>query len=118
MNTPTLVITRTREEVIERWVAALRSGKYEQAHEVLNDGVGFCCLGVLCDLAAKDGGPQWDRDHYFMGEETELPQEMALWIDPKHGLAGPKSILHDLARKNDAGSTFVELANIIERDLL
>ena len=35
----------------ETWVAALRSGKYEQGQNVLCDGSRFCCLGVLADLA-------------------------------------------------------------------
>jgi hypothetical protein len=39
---------------------------------------GFCCLGVLCDLAAKDGGPQWDQpskiqEAGFLGHTCGLP---------------------------------------------
>ncbi len=37
------------------WLKALRSGEYEQTTTRLcrprSDGVGFCCLGVLCDLS-------------------------------------------------------------------
>lgn len=48
------------EEIKAQWVAALRSGEYKQAVGTLRDerrdgSVGFCCLGVLCDLAAKAG---------------------------------------------------------------
>lgn len=34
-------------------VAALRSGKYPQGRNALRtkDGNGFCCLGVMCDIA-------------------------------------------------------------------
>lgn len=42
-----------------KWLAALRSGEYKQARgsleEVVEDGSCFCCLGVLCDLAVKEG---------------------------------------------------------------
>lgn len=38
------------------WLEALRSGKYEQGNSVLRTGDDkYCCLGVLCDIAAKAG---------------------------------------------------------------
>ena len=37
-----------RQEIID-WVAALRSGEYEQTKSVLHDDVGYCCLGVFCE---------------------------------------------------------------------
>jgi len=36
------------------WIAALRSGEYEQARSVLYNGTGYCCLGVLCKVAGSD----------------------------------------------------------------
>lgn len=46
------------KNIKEKWVAALRSGEYKQANGVLRDEWGgFCCLGVLCDLADKEGLP-------------------------------------------------------------
>jgi hypothetical protein len=38
-------------ELKARWVAALRSGKYEQGEEFLRNNGKYCCLGVLCELA-------------------------------------------------------------------
>lgn len=32
----------------EKWIAALRSGEYQQAKGKLFDGIGYCCLGVAC----------------------------------------------------------------------
>jgi len=43
------------EDVKRQWVAALRSGKYEQGRQRLEKDGRFCCLGVLCDLAVKAG---------------------------------------------------------------
>lgn len=43
-----------------KWIEALRSGKYKQTTGKLQDGVGYCCLGVACkvlifeDLQRKD----------------------------------------------------------------
>lgn len=42
-------------EIKERWVAALRSGEYAQTMGFLHDKEGFCCLGVLCEIAVADG---------------------------------------------------------------
>ncbi len=51
-----------KADVKERWVAALRSGKYKQGQGFLRrdtvDGVCHCCLGVL---AEEEGGCDW---HY------------------------------------------------------
>ena len=49
-----------REDVKAQWVAALRSGEFEQGrgslHEQRVDGSSaFCCLGVLCELAVEAG---------------------------------------------------------------
>lgn len=39
-------------ELKAKWVAALRSGEYEQTTGTLRDvdGHGFCCVGVLADV--------------------------------------------------------------------
>jgi len=46
-----------------QWVAALRSGKYQQARGILCSvrfsKRSYCCLGVLSDLAVADGVGQW-----------------------------------------------------------
>lgn len=35
---------------IEKWCAALRSGKYKQTRGRLQDEDGHCCLGVACEV--------------------------------------------------------------------
>lgn len=42
-------------EIKAQWTAALRSGEYQQTTGYLRDTTGYCCLGVLCDLAVKAG---------------------------------------------------------------
>ena len=41
---------------IIKWVKALRSGKYKQTREALQDKDGYCCLGVACKefIISKD----------------------------------------------------------------
>lgn len=37
------------------WLAALRSGKYKQIKHKLHGPDGYCCLGVLCEVAESHG---------------------------------------------------------------
>jgi len=43
------------KELVKQWVEALRSGKYRQIADrlrrELDTGYGYCCLGVLCEIA-------------------------------------------------------------------
>ena len=41
-------------ENAKKWVAALRSGEYQQTVGWLRDSQGYCCLGVACDLYAQE----------------------------------------------------------------
>lgn len=51
---------KLKPDVKAKWLEALRSGQYQQGrfylHRELDEGRDqFCCLGVLCDIAAKEG---------------------------------------------------------------
>jgi len=52
------------ESVKQEWVEALRSGEYKQATGALrkwaNDGVKYCCLGVLCDIVKDRVNGYWN----------------------------------------------------------
>jgi hypothetical protein len=37
------------------WIDALLSGEYKQGRGALKYKNGYCCYGVLCDVAIKDG---------------------------------------------------------------
>lgn len=36
-----------------KWIAALRSGKFNQTVRKLFDGVGYCCLGILSKIQGR-----------------------------------------------------------------
>lgn len=50
---------KMKSHVLDEMVERLRSGKYKQGSGYLRfrheDGDRFCCLGVLCEMAAEDG---------------------------------------------------------------
>jgi hypothetical protein len=117
-----------KPEIKPAWIAALRSGKYQQTTGRLRDSNGFCCLGVLCDLSAKAGIGRWDADlpNWFdtggAGESVVLPQAVVDWA----GMASysPEIDLVALATYNDGDAqneikphSFTEIADLIEKHL-
>lgn len=103
-------------ENAKKWIAALRSGEYKQAKKHLRTEEGFCCLGVLCDIYAKEGLGQWNED---FGRDDNSPPELVLeWV----GLKNCEGRYHRndetttyLTVDNDSrGKTFSEIADIIE----
>jgi len=114
----------TAEEQAEhrqQWVDALRSGRYEQAKGKLRDGDKFCCLGVACDIS---GLGEWDMQSLyitFIGEghcidNKRLPVAIQDWlgVESDSVFVNTKNGVASLARLNDKGITFVEIADIIE----
>lgn len=51
---------------LRKWIAALRSGEFQQGKAYLNKGDKMCCLGVLCEVAIRNGVVMnVDRDTMF-----------------------------------------------------
>jgi hypothetical protein len=76
------------EKLKAKWVKALRSGKYKQAHDTLkgetNDrDIGYCCLGVLCEIAP---GIKWSdiENHYVITQRklaSVFPENKEEFVD-------------------------------------
>lgn len=119
-----------------KWIAALRSGKYQQGQHrlrktTLNGETQFCCLGVLCNLHAKAHPKiaQHETDpEIYLGENQWLPRAVREWAGLSSreggvlffaGISDPVS----LADANDGNTresrrcTFAEIANAIESQL-
>lgn len=110
-------------EVKAEWVKALRSGEYKQTKNLLHrvDG-GYCCLGVLCELAVKAGiidaaarDPEDPQVWYYDLEECIIPLSVERWA----GLDGPAEsiVTGSLMTFNDKGKDFAFIANVIEARL-
>lgn len=139
-------------DVIRRWVAALRSGDYVQGtgylHEVVDGRSFYCCLGVLCDLALREGVVERTRRpigsglahehacyHYGLGNdraEGVLPPPVIRWaglgnVDDYDGFDGDDPVVEGVALTswNDgalecgrAPRSFAEIADALERTYL
>lgn len=104
-------------------VAALRSGKYTQTMNVLHNTTGFCCLGVACDLAGVEWKPHPEAIGIFVDDtetnHTTLPTSVKMYF----GFQVSNGTFRDaegknqsLSSLNDTGSTFEEIAAIIEAE--
>jgi hypothetical protein len=121
---------RTPEQVFKKWLKELRSGKYPQAQgclreveygeydfekdETLVEGVkGFCCLGVLCDIAVKDGAAPWDSDYGISSDDGEPPKQMLDYL----GL-DDEMVAHLIDMNDSQGADFNEIADEIEFNIM
>lgn len=108
------------KEVKEKWVAALTSGEYKQGSHALKDNDRYCCLGVLCDLYAKEKAiPSFDVDGVFLEERALLPKEVMAWaeIEDPAGLFVKNGEKANLTTLNDDGLPFERIAVLINDNL-
>jgi hypothetical protein len=119
-------------DVKQKWVEALRSGKYKQGTGALRDSDGmYCCLGVLCELAVEAGaasrtnsgtyGVRDEEGYMIDGSDSVLPQSVSVWAG-LHGAANPMVVFGtnhaSLADLNDnVGLSFERIADVIEEQL-
>ena len=116
-----------KAKIADLWIKALRSGDYKQGRGQLEDNKGrFCCLGVLCDLAIKDG-VKINREigHYnnlftYDTNTGSLPDKVMKWSGLKTSDGTYKyysDTIRALWRHNDEGRmSFEEIADIIEEN--
>lgn len=116
-----------KKEIADQWIAALRSGKYKQTQgrlckEIDGGDVGYCCLGVLCDLHAHNTTDQGEWSGYcyrsLYGKDgfcQEIPPSIVTeWAglhadNPEWNTATH----HTLAQMNDEGCSFEDIARVI-----
>jgi hypothetical protein len=114
--------------LIEKWIAALRSGKYKQARGIMKNADGFCCLGVACELHS---GFKWMdalKDNSFFYPPVWLQMDMGLCdsrdIDPNALLEicyepDWQTLAYYLAYANDTLEwDFDRIASWIEKSIL
>lgn len=115
--------------VKKMWVAALRSGKYQQGKGALRRVSGeMCCLGVLCEIHRKETGDgRWIRDgsqFRYHGAGGTLPRAIQVWAGLNSDSPRILPIVEDetdivttAAAINDTGVPFADIADMIEAHL-
>lgn len=108
------------KNIAKQWIAALRSGDYLQGHGRLvaigKGCVGFCCLGVLCNIATENGYGEWVGDHFkderSVRNSLELSIEVRKWAD-----MSDKSMQMLIEFNDTRGFSFQQIADYIEKNM-
>lgn len=100
----------------QKWIDALRSGKYKQGigdlRVALHGHYEFCCLGVLADVAGAD----W-RNGMLGACEVGAKDEAYLSPDVETLVGISYETQKTLAQMNDSDVGFGEIADYIEANL-
>lgn len=113
------------KEFAEKWVKALRSGRYRQGDEGLYFNSCYCCLGVGCIVAGAtpeeivgEATAIVDIDstfRYFKISDKEFYKRIPKEIK---GNAIDNDLVSELVKLNDEkGETFPEIADWIEANV-
>jgi hypothetical protein len=113
-----------KESVKKKWLQALRSGKYKQTTACLQDEAGFCCLGVLCDLYAKETkAASWQYDENGSIEvfntgsvrgplggryDAYPPTAVYTWAGLHHSTAKRLAVINDESCSFDPSADYIE----------
>lgn len=106
----------------EKWLAALRSGTYQQTKGTLKNKEGYCCLGVaVCVLVEEipELIPSYTTidtkdDEIVVRESGDIPRNKSLTYLLRASMGLSSVDMRELMRLNDLGASFEEIASIIE----
>lgn len=127
--------TKLDPKVKRKWLKALRSQRYQKATQMLcrrpkrkGDNFGFCCLGVLVDVAVLDGvNVEWrepktscEIESALCAQNTKDPADSNYSTPPR--VVRDWANLDDAAEKvltgmNDQGRSHLVIADWIEKHL-
>ena len=112
-----------KRKSVQLWLEALRSGLYKQTRGQLRNEKGFCCLGVACEVyniqQRKNHKKQLQYENFHYDEEyNTLPNKVKNWLGltSEDGGYYRGSKLKSLVVKNDNGTSFNKIADIIENN--
>jgi len=123
------------------WVQALESGEFEQGTAALRQDDKFCCLGVACELARRNGAEMSVTSQgvstmkngckttyiswQYGNSKSHLPEEVQNWLgiraqNPMVSRPAPfKRDLEHLTTCNDSlGMSFLDIAAAIRNTYL
>jgi hypothetical protein len=112
-----------KQDIAEDWQKRLRSGEFPQGCHTLRSHDGkYCCLGVLCEMAAEAGiiEPAVLDEvlcvYTYCGHQASvLPIAVMSWagMQTRSGMLSSDDESNSLSSLNDTGKTFPEIATVI-----
>lgn len=108
------------KNIKEKWITALRSGNFKQGRGALRsqaeDGSErFCCLGVLCEVLEARRGHSGGYLFQSTDGSLDIRDKMVPYRWFREKLQTKKSLEYYVAKMNDTGSSFKEIADFIEK---
>ena len=120
----------TRKQIYNRWLKSLRSGEYDQIQGCLRECEygdfdddldtavvlkvnGYCCLGVLQDLAVKDGGPGWNTKDGVTDDDGAPSDKIIDFMGLDSAM-----VTHLIELNDEEGKSFAEIADVIEFEIM
>jgi len=111
---------KLEKEFAQKWVDALKSGKYQQGEGYLEDSDGqYCCLGVACRM----NHPRVDLKHKFFIDASKKSKEYISKSLEKNmpallrGIDIDQSFVQKVSKMNDDGCSFIQIAYWIEKNV-
>jgi len=106
------------KDVKKAWLKALRGNRRQGAYglkvKLKDGGIGYCCLGVLCDLG-EHRKRKWKWDEYNLATYDGKGGIPPNYVLKRSGLDSHDARI--LANMNDCGFGFKEIASWIEKHL-
>jgi len=107
-----------KDFILNEWVPALRSGKYQQGTGTLFANDCYCCLGVAADLLQTTCNVSWAElpggTHAIVSNDDPDSQgATGVWVDPIRAFVGIGQVEEcNLYSLNDSSRyTFEEIAD-------
>lgn len=120
MRTRKIEKFKLEKEFGEKWVKALRSGKYEQGEGYLEDADGqYCCLGVACRV----NHPRVNLTHkFFIDSDGQGKGYITKNLEEKmpkllRGTDSNNEFVKLVSEMNDEGQSFDQIADWIEENV-
>lgn len=116
-----------------KWLKALRSGKYRQTCDKLQDDKGYCCLGVACQVLIPKDKQVKETEEYYDGSKLTYVTKKTKYLEgtsPRDQKAAPawlKKIDMNFQKRfgcalselnDDHQLTFKEIADLLEQEYL
>lgn len=114
-----------KREIADKWIEALTSGEFTQGRGSLCLNGCHCALGVLCELAARDGVcsittasvPRGEVREYA-GSQCHLPPEVREWAGMNssngHFMDSEQGLISIMFLNDKMGQTLPEIAMLID----
>lgn len=115
-NKEILLKTKTDKKQFTKWLKALRSDKYSQATNALQNKNGYCCLGVACKVLIPKDQQKLFGDFLEGCMPTRQPHAPKWLTNINEDFAAKSRSGSEIIELNDTKKyTFKQIANRLER---